>query len=134
MIRAVLAAAWLIGAAGAAGAAPLTLRCGLTEAPPGGAIAGPLQLTLDPDRGTARVADPLTRFYAGGPVTAELRRDGTGWRLSWRLSGVQRAGQAPQTLDYSAHLQGGALKISVHSQHAGAALRARGQCWPQGRP
>ncbi|MDA3887238.1 MAG: hypothetical protein PF443_00265, partial [Allgaiera sp.] len=29
---------------------------------------------------------------------------------------------------------GGALKISVHSQHAGAALRARGQCWPQGRP
>lgn len=129
---AVLALAWLL--AGGAGAAPLRFDCGLTEAPPGGAIAGPLVLRLDPARGTARVTDPLTRFYAGGPVTAELAPAGQGWRLRWRLDGVQRAGAAPQVLRYDAWLRGGALKITARAGQRGAAYHARGQCWPQPAP
>ncbi|GHE00361.1 hypothetical protein U879_12255 [Defluviimonas sp. 20V17] len=135
MIRAaptaVLAALLL---AGAAGAAPPTYRCGLTQAPPGGAIAGPLVLRLDPDRGTAQVADPLTRFYAGGPVAARLARAGQGWRLSWRLDGVQRAGAAPRVLHYDARLRDGALAITARAGRAGTTYRARGQCWPQPAP
>lgn len=128
MIRAALLLAL---SAAPAGASALGFRCGLTEAPSGGAFAGPIALTLHPDKGKASVADPLTRYYTGGPVAATLARQGQGWRIDWQIEGVQEAGAAPRTLRYRADLLDGALKLSAREDGTGVTRHARGECWPK---
>lgn len=122
----------LLLAAGPALATPVLYDCGLTKAPPHG-IAAPLLLEIDPASGKARVADPMTRFYAGGPVAAELAPQGKGWRLTWRLTGVGGDGSAPQAVTYRADLAAdGKLIVTATPEGAQTPLRAEGQCWVRG--
>lgn len=128
MIRA--AALLVLLMAGRAGA--VTFDCGLTEAPAGKGLAGPLVIKIDESRGRATVADPMTRFYAGGPVAATAKRIAGGWHLEWSLRGVQGTGTAPADVAYVAEIADGKLRLTAGRAGAPEPAQASGMCWPRG--
>ncbi|WP_102223573.1 hypothetical protein [Acidimangrovimonas sediminis] len=127
---ALLLATLLGGAEGARAGTAEVYRCGLTKAPPGGGIAAPLRVVLNPAADRAQVSDPMTTFYAGGPVTARLTPRGAGWRLDWRIDGVGGDGAAPHPVDYRAEIAAdGALTVRATPVGGGKVLRASGTCY-----